>query len=90
MSTILRDRTGSIKITRLTDLDQTDEIVGAASEAFKWSYAHGLKMTALASLAFAGTGLIACLLCENIDEKMNDKTEVYLENDIHAEKNVHH
>lgn len=47
-------------------------------------------MTALASLAFAGTGLIACLLCENIDHKMNDKTEVFLENDINAEKNVHH
>ena len=30
----------------------TPEILAAAGEAFKWSYAHGLKMTALASLSF--------------------------------------
>ncbi|KAF2840344.1 MFS general substrate transporter [Patellaria atrata CBS 101060] len=68
----------------------TPEILGAASEAFKWSYAHGLKMTALSSLAFAGVGLICCLLCENIDAKMNNKTEIYLENDVYAEKNEFH
>ncbi|KFH43588.1 putative MFS-type transporter-like protein [Hapsidospora chrysogenum ATCC 11550] len=68
----------------------TDEIVGAASLAYKWAVAHGLKITALASLAFAGVGLICCLLLENIDAKMNDKTEVFLENDVNAEKNVYH
>lgn len=47
-------------------------------------------MTALVSLAFAGLGLVMCLLCENIDDKMNDKTEVFLENDVHAEKNQYH
>ena len=66
------------------------EIIAAASAAFKWSYAHGLKITALSSLGFAGVGLICCLLCENIDAKMNDKTEIYLENDIYAEKNKYH
>ncbi|EON67352.1 hypothetical protein W97_06605 [Coniosporium apollinis CBS 100218] len=66
------------------------EILGAAGEAFKWSYAHGLKMTALASLSFGGLGLIMCLLCENIDAKMNDKTEIFLENDVNAEKNEFH
>lgn len=46
------------------------QIVAAASTAFQWSYAHGLKITTLASLAFAGLGLIMCLLCENIDAKV--------------------
>lgn len=69
---------------------QTDEIITAASEAYKWAVAHGLKVTALSSIAFAGVGLICCLLLENIDEKMNDKTEVFLENDINADKNMYH
>ncbi|KAG9258701.1 fungal trichothecene efflux pump [Emericellopsis atlantica] len=68
----------------------TDEIVAAASTAFKWAVAHGLKITALSSLAFAGVGLVCCLLLENIDHKMNNKTEVFLENDVNAEKNVYH
>jgi hypothetical protein len=68
----------------------TADIIAAASDAFKWSYAYGLKITALTSLAFAGVGLICCLLCENIDHKMNDKTEVFLENDIYADKNKFH
>ncbi|KAK7209659.1 hypothetical protein V2G26_016837 [Clonostachys chloroleuca] len=68
----------------------TDDIVTAASTAYKWAVAHGLKITSLASLAFAGLGLICCLLCENIDAKMNDKTEVFLENDVNREKNVYH
>lgn len=30
----------------------TPEILAAAGDAFKWSYAHGLKVTTLASLSF--------------------------------------
>ncbi|EME77273.1 uncharacterized protein MYCFIDRAFT_42500 [Pseudocercospora fijiensis CIRAD86] len=66
------------------------EILGAASEAFQWSYAYGLKITALSSLAFGGLGLVMCLLLENIDAKMNDQTNVFLENDVNAEKNEFH
>ncbi|CAM1502223.1 Fc.00g042070.m01.CDS01 [Cosmosporella sp. VM-42] len=80
--------TGSSTLQDIPGL--TDEILGAAVNAFKWSYAHGLKITALTSLAFAGTGLICCLLCLNIDAKMNNKTEIFLENDIHKEKNKYH
>ena len=47
-------------------------------------------MSALTSLAFAGVGLICCLLCENIDAKMNNKTEIFLENDVHKDKNKYH
>lgn len=46
------------------------EILVAASTAYQWSYAHGLKITALSSLSFGGLGLIMCLLLENIDVKV--------------------
>jgi hypothetical protein len=29
-------------------------------------------------------------LCENIDAKMNNQIEIYLENDVNAEKNKFH
>lgn len=66
------------------------DILAAAGEAFQWSYAHGLKITALASLSFGGLGLILCFMCENIDAKMNDKTNIFLENDVNADKNEFH
>ncbi|KAK4496022.1 hypothetical protein PRZ48_013291 [Zasmidium cellare] len=66
------------------------EILSAASTAYQWSYAHGLKITALSSLSFGGLGLIMCFLLENIDAKMNDQTNVFLENDVHADKNEFH
>jgi hypothetical protein len=49
------------------------KILGAASIAYQWSYAHGLSITALSSLAFGGLGLIMCLLCENIDAKVSTR-----------------
>lgn len=33
---------------------------------------------------------IACFCCNDIDHKMNDKIEIFLENDVNAERNVHH
>ncbi|KAF4633722.1 hypothetical protein G7Y89_g4392 [Cudoniella acicularis] len=65
----------------------TPEILTAASDAFKWSYAHGLQMVTYASLAFGGVAIICCILCENIDDKMNNNIEIYLENDVNADKN---
>jgi hypothetical protein len=64
--------------------------IAAASAAFLDSYAYGLKMTALTSLGFGGFGLILCFLCEDIGPKMNNKTNVFLENDVNAEKNEFH
>lgn len=46
------------------------KILEAAGTAYQWAYVHGLRMTALSSLAFGGLGLIMCLLCENIDAKV--------------------
>lgn len=68
----------------------TPEILAAAGEAYQWSYAHGLKITALSSLAFGGLGLILCFMCENIDAKMNNQTNIYLENDVNKDKNEFH
>jgi hypothetical protein len=68
----------------------TAEALAAAAEAFKWSYAHGLKIVALSSLSFGVVGLICCFLCEDLTPKMTEKTEVFLENDVYAEKNKFH
>lgn len=66
------------------------DAIAAAAQAFKESYAYGLKMTALTSLGFGGLGIVMCLLCEDIGPKMNNKTNVFLENDVNAEKNEFH
>lgn len=68
----------------------TTEILATLSLVYKWSYCHALKMVALSSLGFGGLGIVMCLLCENIDAKMNEKTEVFLENDVHKGKNAYH
>jgi hypothetical protein len=79
-----------VKNMHRTDYEQNADILAAATSAFQWSYAYALKMTALSSLAFAGVGLVCCFLCEDIDKKMNNKTEIYLENDIYGERNEFH
>lgn len=66
------------------------EAIGAASLAFQWSYAHGLKIVALSSLSFGIVGLLCIFYCEDITPKMTNKVEVFLENDIYAEKNEFH
>jgi hypothetical protein len=68
----------------------TPEAIGAASLAFQWSYAHGLKIVALSSLSFGIVGLLCIAYCEDITPKMTNKVEVFLENDIYAEKNEFH
>ncbi|KFH45113.1 putative transporter-like protein [Hapsidospora chrysogenum ATCC 11550] len=68
----------------------TSEIIAAASAAFKQSYVVGLRTTCLSSLSFGVIGIIACIFCQDIEHKMNDKIEVFLENDEHAEKNRFH
>ncbi|KAF2013899.1 MFS general substrate transporter [Aaosphaeria arxii CBS 175.79] len=68
----------------------TQEALAATSLAFQWSYAHGLKVVALSSLSFGILGLICCFLCEDLTPKMTSKIEVFLENDVYAEKNEFH
>jgi hypothetical protein len=68
----------------------TAEALAAASLAFQWSYAHALKIVALSSLSFGIVGLLCVFWCEDVGKKMTNKTEVFLENDVNAEKNVFH
>lgn len=66
------------------------EAIGAASLAFQWSYAHGLKVVALSSLSFGIVGLLCIFYCEDLTPKMTNKVEIFLENDIYADKNEFH
>ncbi|OAA63518.1 Fungal trichothecene efflux pump [Niveomyces insectorum RCEF 264] len=79
---------GAAAISAVPGVNAT--ILEAASTAYKWSYAHGLKITALSSLSFAGLGLICCIICLDIGDKMNNKTEIFLENDVYHDKNKYH
>jgi hypothetical protein len=45
---------------------------------------------AFSSLGFGGLAIIASFFLEDIGPKMNNKIEVFLENDVQAEKNVYH
>lgn len=44
----------------------------------------------MVSMAFGIIGLIACACCKDVDSKMNQQIEVYLENDRLAERNTYH
>jgi hypothetical protein len=65
----------------------TAEIIAAGGAAFQQAYAVGLRIIALSSLNFGALAIIACCFCNDIGPKMNNKIEVFLENDEHAEKN---
>ncbi|KAK6432676.1 hypothetical protein LTR95_011147, partial [Oleoguttula sp. CCFEE 5521] len=68
----------------------TTAIATAAGGALVQSYVEAVKTIALASLAFGGVAMIACLFLEDIGPKMTPKIEVFLENDVQAEKNKFH
>lgn len=70
--------------------DITDAVITAASKAYQQAYVVGVRTTALSSLSFGIVAIIACLFCNDIDKKMNNKIEIYLENDVNAEKNKYH
>jgi hypothetical protein len=44
----------------------------------------------LASVGFGGLAILATLALEDIGPKMTPKIEIFLENDVQAEKNVYH
>ena len=68
----------------------TPKIAAAAAAAWQQSWIHGIEITALASLGFGCVGVIACFCCNDIGKKMNNKIEVFLENDKNAAKNQFH
>ncbi|KAF2648443.1 MFS general substrate transporter [Lophiostoma macrostomum CBS 122681] len=68
----------------------TEEAIEAITLAYKYAVAYGLRNAALASMAFGIVGVILACFCEDIEPKMNDKIEVFLENDALADKNRFH
>jgi hypothetical protein len=68
----------------------TTEIMVAAGGAMQQAYVHALRVTALSSLSFGIVAIIACVLCNDIGKKMNEKIEVFLENDVQADRNRFH
>jgi hypothetical protein len=68
----------------------TTNIIAAAGAAFQQSYIVGLRTTALSSLSFGVVAILACIASNDIGHKMNEKIEVFLENDEFAERNVYH
>lgn len=68
----------------------TADSIAAAAAAFQQSYVVGLRTTALSSLSFGVLAIIACFFCNDIGHKMDNKIEVFLENDENAERNKYH
>lgn len=48
------------------------------------------RVTAYTSLAFGVVGIVACLCCKDIEPKMTNKIEVYMENTELGERNKFH
>ncbi|KAK7427168.1 hypothetical protein QQZ08_006281 [Neonectria magnoliae] len=68
----------------------TADMMAAAAAAFQQSYVVGLRTTCLSSLSFGVVGIIACLCCQDIEHKMNDEIEIFMENDKHADMSKYH
>ncbi|KIW79185.1 hypothetical protein Z517_05797 [Fonsecaea pedrosoi CBS 271.37] len=68
----------------------TPAIVSAAQAAFLESYVQGLKTVALTLTGFGCVAIIACFFIEDIGPRMNQKIEIFLENDVEAHKNKYH
>ncbi|KAJ4286726.1 hypothetical protein N0V90_012978 [Kalmusia sp. IMI 367209] len=62
----------------------------AAGAAFTQSYVIALRTVCLTSIAFGVIGTVCCCFSNDIGPKMNDKIEVFLENDVQADKNRFH
>jgi hypothetical protein len=68
----------------------TTEAILAGGAAFQQAYMIGLRTTALSSLSFGILAIIACCFCNDIGPKMDNRIEVFLENDENADKNKYH
>ncbi|KAJ5874568.1 uncharacterized protein N7529_002998 [Penicillium soppii] len=65
-------------------------IVAAAEAALGQAYCKAIFVVAMVSMAFGILGLAACLCCKDVDSKMTNKIEVYLENTDLSDRNKHH
>ncbi|KAG9240545.1 fungal trichothecene efflux pump-domain-containing protein [Calycina marina] len=65
-------------------------VVTAVNGAIQKANERGIQGIAYTSLAFGIVGIIACLFCKDVDAKMTNKIEMYIENSKMAERNSHH
>ncbi|OJD29224.1 mfs general substrate transporter [Diplodia corticola] len=65
-------------------------VVAAASEALKWAYCKGIFVVSMSSMGFGIVAIIACLMCKDVESKMTNTIDVYLENDEFAHRNKVH
>ncbi|KAF2031206.1 MFS general substrate transporter [Setomelanomma holmii] len=79
---------GATALAKVPDI--TNETIAAGGTAYQQAYVLGLRTTALSSLSFGILAIIACCFCNDIGPKMNNKIEVFLENDENADKNKYH
>ncbi|KAJ6128223.1 hypothetical protein N7471_009440 [Penicillium samsonianum] len=65
-------------------------VVAAAEAALSQAYCKAIFVVAMVSMAFGILGLAACLFCKDVDSKMTNKIEVYLENTDLSDRNKYH
>ncbi|KAL1635144.1 hypothetical protein SLS56_001896 [Neofusicoccum ribis] len=63
------------------------DVVAAASEALKNAYCKGIFVVSMSSMGFGIVAIIACLSCKDVESKMTNTIDVYLENDKYADRN---
>ncbi|KAL2014360.1 hypothetical protein VTN00DRAFT_1885 [Thermoascus crustaceus] len=66
------------------------DVVAAATAAMDQAYCKAIFVVAMVSMAFGIFGIIACACCKDVDHKMTNKIEVYLENTALAKRNKFH
>ncbi|KAH8655079.1 fungal trichothecene efflux pump [Tricladium varicosporioides] len=66
------------------------QIVAAVGAATQEAVRKGLQGICWAGLGFGIVGILACLCCKDVDAKMTNKIEVYLENTDLADRNKYH
>ncbi|KAL3484720.1 fungal trichothecene efflux pump [Aspergillus germanicus] len=70
--------------------DYAPAVAAAAQAALSDAYCKAIFVVAMVSMAFGILGLGACLCCKDVDSKMTNKIEVYLENTDLADRNKYH
>ncbi|KAF4634270.1 hypothetical protein G7Y89_g3853 [Cudoniella acicularis] len=66
------------------------QVVAAVGAATQEAVRKELQGICWAGLGFGVVGIIACLCCKDVNAKMTNKIEVYLENTDSADQNKHH
>ncbi|RMY53202.1 hypothetical protein D0865_05375 [Hortaea werneckii] len=74
----------------LSTANFSSAVVEAVTLASKQAYCHAFFVVAMTSMAFGIIGLVACACCKDVDHRMDQHIEVFLENDKLADRNKFH